>query len=59
LTEQGRGIGLGRRLEWLDAGVEHHPNGEKALQVRECLPRDAAAHRLSPCDDPDRLIHGL
>jgi argininosuccinate synthase len=48
LTEQGSGIGLGRRVEWLDAGVEHHPNGEKALQVRECLPRDGAAHRLSP-----------
>jgi hypothetical protein len=26
--------------------LEHRPNGEK--QVRERLPRDAAAHRLSP-----------
>ena len=48
LTGQGRGIGLGRRVEWLDADLEQLPNGEKALQVRECLPRDAAAHRLSP-----------
>jgi argininosuccinate synthase len=48
LTEQGRGTGLGRRGEWLDAGLQHRPNGEKALQVRESLPRDAAAHRLSP-----------
>jgi argininosuccinate synthase len=47
LTEQGRGTGLGRRVEWLDAGLEH-PNREMALQVRERLPRDAAAHRLSP-----------
>jgi hypothetical protein len=28
--------------------LEHLPSGEKALQVRECLPRDAAANRLSP-----------
>ena len=47
-TGQGRGIGPGRRVERLDAGLEHRPNGEKALQVRECLSRDAAAHRLSP-----------
>lgn len=45
LTGQERGIGFGRRL---DAGLEHLPSGEKALQVRKCLPRDAAAHRLSP-----------
>jgi argininosuccinate synthase len=44
----GQGPGRGRRAEWLDAGVQHHPNGEKALQVGECLPRDAAAHRRSP-----------
>src|ERR1700739_672639 len=59
LTGQGRGIGLGRRVECLDAGLEHRPNGEKTLQVHEFLPRDAAAHRLShknrlpaPPDDP-------
>jgi argininosuccinate synthase len=32
----------------LDAGLEHRPDGEKALPVRGCLPREAAAHRLSP-----------
>jgi argininosuccinate synthase len=47
MTRQGRGIGAGRRAE-LDAGLERLPNGEKALQVRDCLPHDAAAHRLTP-----------
>jgi argininosuccinate synthase len=48
LTEQGRGTGLGRRGESLDAALKHRANGEKAMQVRESLPRDTAAHRLSP-----------
>ncbi len=33
---------------WLDAGLKHRANGEQASGARECLPRDAAAHRLSP-----------
>ena len=48
VAEQGRGNGHGRRVEWLDAASEHLPNGEKALRVRDRLPRDGTAHRLSP-----------
>lgn len=33
---------------WLDAGLEHRLNGAEPSEPRECLPRDAAAHRLSP-----------
>ncbi|OBB00131.1 hypothetical protein A5662_14770 [Mycobacteriaceae bacterium 1482268.1] len=30
VMEQGRDIGVGRRVEWLDTGVEHYPNGDFA-----------------------------
>jgi argininosuccinate synthase len=48
LTGQGHGNGLGRPVEWHNAGLRHLPNGEKRVQVREYQSLDAPAHRLSP-----------
>ena len=51
LSEQGLDNGVGRHAEWLVAGLEHRPNGEKAekaLRVRERVTREVAAPRLSP-----------
>lgn len=46
LTGHGRGTGLGRRAERLDAGSEHLPPGDKAVPVRNSLRH--GARRLSP-----------
>ncbi|WP_297593671.1 argininosuccinate synthase-related protein [Mycobacterium sp.] len=47
LAEQGYGVGLGRQVDWLDAGLAHRPSSERTWQVHEHTPHNAAAPRFS------------
>lgn len=44
---EGHGVGFGRPVDWLDAGLAHRPSSEKTWQVHQRLPHNAAAQRFS------------